>query len=52
MGKREQEDSRKVLNGEPIKITTKFSLKDLLLRPLRAWQQKRREAEIRKNLFK
>ncbi len=52
MGKREEQDSRKVLAGEKINIKTRFSLINLLLWPLRAYQQKRREAAFRKHLFK
>ena len=52
MGKREEQDSRKVLARESIRVKTRFSLKDLLLWPIRAYQQKKREEAIRKNLFK
>ena len=52
MGKLEHEDSLKVLAHESIRIKTRFNLKDLLLWPFRVYKQKRREAEIRKNLFK
>jgi len=52
MGKREEEASRKVLAGEKIEVHTSHSLVDFFLRPYRAYQQKRKEAKIRKNLFK
>lgn len=52
MGKFEEEASRKVLAGERIEVKTKRTLLDLLLWPIRAYQQKRREAEIRKRIFK
>jgi len=51
MGKREEEDGKKVLTHQTIKVKTRFSLIDLLLWPIRAFQQKRREAQIRKNLL-
>jgi len=53
MGKFERRDSKKVLAGKQILlIKPRSTLLDVLLMPYRAWKQKRREAEIRKNLFK
>lgn len=51
MGKREQEDSRKVLEGKPILNIKSFSLKEFLLSPYTKWKNKKRQEEIRKNLF-
>lgn len=52
MGKREELDARKALRGEFLCGKSRPTFKDFLLTPFRAWKQKRREAKIRKNLFK
>lgn len=52
MGKHEEADAKKAVNGEFLCGKSQPTLCDFLLTPFRAWKQKRREAEIRKNLFK
>jgi len=53
MGKFEREDSKRVLAGKPVmRGTRRPTLWDLLTWPYRAFQQRQREREIRKNLFK
>lgn len=53
MGKFEREDSKKILAGKPIlRGTRRSTLWDFLSWPYRAYQQRQREAEIRKNIFK
>jgi len=51
MGKREQEDSRRVLDGKPILKIKRWRLLDFILYPYRAYKEKKRQEEIKRNLF-
>ena len=52
MGERERRDSRRVLEGKPITKIKRFGLLDVLLYPYRAWKEKKRQEEIKRNIFK
>lgn len=51
MGKREKEDSLKVLEGKKILNIKSFSLREFLLYPYHAWKEKKRQEKIRQSLF-
>ena len=52
MGDRERRDSAKVLAGKKILDIKRWRLLDFILYPYRAWKEKKRQEEIKRNLFK
>jgi hypothetical protein len=51
MGKFEQEASTKILNRERVEVRTSKSFIDVVLYPVRAFKNWRRERLIRRNIF-
>ncbi len=51
MGKREREDSRRVMDGKPILKIKRWRLLDLILYPYRAWKEKKRQEELKRRMF-